>query len=75
MWKPKTGEAAEIYATYWTAKHGGGASNAAREIAKSHELNGDLEGRKSWNDVADAIERREQESRRVARQESVIGPN
>ena len=73
MWIPTQAEGIEMFARFWSARHGVRASDSARKIAKSFELNGDLEGQKAWDKVADVIERREQESRRAVRQESVMG--
>ena len=64
-----------MFARFWIARHGNRASDSARKIAKSFELNGDLEGQTAWDSVADVIERREQESRRAVRQERVMGPS
>jgi hypothetical protein len=75
MWIPTQAEGIEMFARFWTARRGKRASNSARKIAKSFELKGDLEGQKAWDNVADAIERREQESRRAVRQESVMAPS
>ena len=40
-------------------------------MAKSLELKGDYEGLKVWNEVADVIDKQQQEKRRTARQEIV----
>ena len=54
------GEAVEMYARYWVARHGRGGSKLARETASSLQRKGDLEGHKIWNEVAEAIDRKAQ---------------
>jgi len=57
MWVPTQDEAVLIYARFLKAHHGTGASNFARKTAKSLQDEGDLEGHKIWNAVADAVDR------------------
>ena len=45
------------------ARHGRAASKVARKTAMSLESQGDLEGHDVWNEVADAIDREQQDKR------------
>ena len=56
MWVPTEDEAVLIYARFLKARHGAAASILARTTAKSLQENGDLEGHKIWNAVADAVD-------------------
>ncbi len=56
MWIPTKTEAVEMYAKFWTARHGDAASASARERAISFKMKGNLEGHKAWTNVADAID-------------------
>jgi len=56
MWVPTQDEAVLIYAQFLRARHGTGASNLARKAAKSLQDEGDMEGQKVWNAVADAVD-------------------
>jgi len=56
MWVPTEDEAVLIYARFLKARHGAAASKLARTTAKSLQENGDLEGHKIWNAVADAVD-------------------
>lgn len=64
-------QAVEMYARFWATRYGSIASSSARKMAKSLELKGDYEGLKVWNEVADVIDKQQQEKRRTARQEIV----
>jgi hypothetical protein len=66
MWMVTKDEAVEMYARYFAARHRSAASRRARDAASSLHLNGDLDGYKVWNDVADTIERPQAERRRRA---------
>jgi len=56
MWVPTQDEAVLMYARFLKAHHGTGASNLARKTAKSLQDEGDMEGQKVWNAVADAVD-------------------
>jgi hypothetical protein len=64
MW-PSLEDAVEMYARFLIARHGSGASGYARKTAGSLENEGDHEGHKIWNEVADIIDRRQ--SNKVSR--------
>ena len=61
MWNVTRDEAVEMYARFWTARHGKSAGALARKTAHSLENAGDVEGQKIWNEVAGAVERRLQD--------------
>jgi hypothetical protein len=63
MWMPTKAEAVEMYARFWAGRYGSTASSSARKMASRLERKGDLDGHKIWNEVADAIDRREQNKR------------
>jgi hypothetical protein len=67
MWLITETEAVEIYARYFAARHSSAASQRARETASSLQSKGDLNGHKIWNEVADTIDRHQQERRRGLR--------
>jgi len=56
MWVPTEYEAVLMYAQFLKARHGTAASKLARNTAKTLQDEGDLEGHKIWDAVADAIE-------------------
>jgi len=56
-WIVTRDEAIEMYARYWTARHGRAGSKRARETASSLLRQGDTDGHEIWNKVADVIER------------------
>jgi hypothetical protein len=60
-----------MYARFWTARYGTNASGSARKMAHTLEADGDQEGNVIWNEVADAIERAQQDRRHGRRQETV----
>jgi len=64
MWMVTQDEAIEMYARMFTARHGNAASKLARKTAHSLETQGDLEGHKVWNEVADRIDRNRRDERR-----------
>ena len=70
MWMVTAGEAVEMYARYFAARHGNAASQRARETANSFMNKGDLGGHKIWNEVADTIDRHNQDWRNTLRQPS-----
>ena len=57
MWVPTQDEAVLIYARFLRARHGAAASKLARKKAGVLQDQGDLEGYKIWNAVADAVDR------------------
>jgi hypothetical protein len=57
MWVPTQDEAVLIYARFLKARHGVAASRFARKKASALQDEGDLEGYKIWNAVADAVDR------------------
>lgn len=57
MWLPTQDEAVLMYAQFFKARHGGAASELARKKAQMLQDEGDLEGRKIWSAVADAVDR------------------
>jgi len=57
MWVPTQDEAVLLYARFLMARHGTGASNLARKTANSLQGEGDIEGHKIWNAVADAVDK------------------
>jgi hypothetical protein len=59
MWIATKAEAVEMYARFWVSRYGHTASVSARKMAASLKNGGDLEGYTAWNEVADAIDRRE----------------
>jgi hypothetical protein len=65
MWMVTKSEAVEMYARFFGTRHGSSASNLARKTANSLETKGDLDGHKVWNEVADMIDRHQQERRRA----------
>jgi len=56
MWVPTRNEAVLMYARFLKARHGAGASNFARDTAKALQDEGDIDGHKIWNAVADAVD-------------------
>jgi hypothetical protein len=64
-------QATEMYARFWAARYGSTASSSARKMANSLESKGDHEGLKVWNEVADVIDRQQQERRLASRQETL----
>jgi hypothetical protein len=56
MWVPTEYEAVLMYAQFLKARHGTAASKLARNTAKTLQDEGDLEGHKIWDAVADAME-------------------
>jgi hypothetical protein len=71
MWMVTKGEAIEMYARFFLARHRSAASRLARETAHSHQKKGDLDGHEAWNAVADAIDRRGQNIHGPMGQETV----
>ena len=69
MWMPTKADAVEIYARFWGSRYGHTAGFSAREMAASLKNKGDLEGHKVWSEVADVIDRGNQNKRIVARQD------
>jgi len=57
MWVPTQDEAVLIYARFLKARHGAAAGKLARRKASKLQDDGDHEGHKIWNAVADAAER------------------
>jgi len=57
MWVPTQDEAISMYARFLKARHGTAASELARKTAKTLKDQGDLEGHKIWNAVADTVDR------------------
>jgi len=57
MWVPTQDEAVLIYARFLKARHGTAASKLARQSAKTLQDEGDADGYKIWNAVADAVDR------------------
>jgi hypothetical protein len=56
MWVPTQNEAVLIYAHFLKARHGAAASKLARKKASVLQDDGDREGHKIWNAVADAVD-------------------
>jgi hypothetical protein len=56
MWDPTQDEAVLMYARFLKARHGAAASKLARKTARTLQDEGDLEGHKIWNAVAEAVE-------------------
>ena len=56
MWVPTEYEAVLMYAQFLKARHGTAASKLARNTAKTLQDEGDLEGHKIWDAVADAMD-------------------
>ena len=75
MWIVSKTEAVEMYARSWSARYGSTASKSARKMADSLASKGDREGHGIWNEVANVIERQQQEKRRAGRQEMVMTPS
>jgi len=57
VWVPTQDEAIVIFARFLTARHGTAASIVARTTANKFQDEGDFEGQRIWNAVADSIER------------------
>jgi hypothetical protein len=57
MWVPTQGEAIVMFCWSLKARYGTAASVVARNTAKRLQEEGDLEGQKIWNAVADAADR------------------
>ena len=57
MWVPTQDEAVLMYARFLKARHGAVASKLAQKTASTLQDDGDLEGYKIWNAVADAVDR------------------
>ena len=57
MWVPTQDEAILMFARFLKARRGTAASELARKTAKTLKDEGDLEGHKIWNAVADAVDR------------------
>ena len=57
MWVPTQNEAILMFARSLKARRGIAASKLARKTAKTLQDEGDLEGHKIWNAVADAVDR------------------
>jgi hypothetical protein len=57
MWVPTQDEAILMFARSLKARRGIAASKLARKTAKTLQDEGDLEGHKIWNAVADAVDR------------------
>ena len=68
-------EAVEMYARFWVARHKQAASKLAREVGTSLACNGDHEGRKIWNQVADTIDRRPWDRSNLPPLEGVTSPS
>ena len=56
MWVPTQDDAIVMFARFLKARHGTAASIAARNTAKKLQDEGDLEGEKIWNAVADTVD-------------------
>jgi hypothetical protein len=56
MWVPTQNEATVMYARFLKARHGTEAGKFARKTAETLQNEGDLEGHKVWNAVADAVD-------------------
>src|SRR5262249_59562812 len=57
MWVPTQDEAVLLYAHFLKVRHGAAASKLARKKASKLQDDGDHEGHKIWNAVADAVDR------------------
>jgi len=57
MWVPTQDEAILMFARFLKARHGTAAGNFARKTAKTLQDEGDPEGHKIWNAVADVADR------------------
>jgi len=75
MWTITRAEAIEMYARFWTARYGNTASGSARRMASTLALKGDQEGNEAWTQVANTIDRRQQEKRQACREETVTSPS
>ena len=53
-------DAIEMYARFCRAHYGAAASDTVRARAKDLERQGDLEGRRVWNEVAEKLDRMQQ---------------
>ena len=62
MWAPKQDEGVETYADYLTGRHGRLAYQYALKTADKLQKKGDLEGHAVWNRVANAVERKGENS-------------
>jgi hypothetical protein len=58
MWVPTQDEAIVMFARFLKARYGTAASVVVRNTAKKLQDEGDLEGQKIWNAVADAEDHR-----------------
>jgi len=58
MWVPTQDEATVMFARFLKARHGAEAGEFARKTAETLQNEGDLEGHKVWNAVADAVDHR-----------------
>jgi hypothetical protein len=56
MWVPTQDEAIVMFARFLKARHGTAAGKFARTTAETLQNEGDLEGHKVWNAVADAVD-------------------
>jgi len=56
MWVPTQDEATVMFARFLKARHGTEAGKFARKTAEALQNEGDLEGHKVWNAVADAVD-------------------
>jgi hypothetical protein len=65
MWMVTKSEAVEMYARFFGTRYGSSASNLARKTASSLETRGDLDGHRMWNEVADTIDRHQQETHKA----------
>ena len=67
MWMVSEGEATEMYARYFEARHRDTALQRARDTGISMKMKGDLSGEKAWNEVGEKKESNAKESRAPAR--------
>ena len=56
MWVPTQDEASVMFARFLKARHGTEAGKFARKTAETLQNEGDLQGHKVWNAVADAVD-------------------
>ena len=69
MWLPTKTEAVEMFARHLKSRYRSGSAKRARKTAEAMKAQGDHEGHKIWNEVADAIEHLRQTERIALRQQ------
>ena len=70
MWVPTEEEAVHMFARYYRARFKDAAAKRARETANSLAQKGDATGQKMWNEVANTIDRHNQERGRKLKRQS-----